>query len=145
MLRKIRFHNAPKKDFPDKKRLKECLIITLQQYKFSLSSLQYSFVSDEELRQMNVEFLAHDYFTDILTFDLSDQPGNVDGDVYISRDRVRENARLELVHTEEEFCRVIAHGLLHLCGLKDKSKAEKEAMRVAENNFISLYLSKSQG
>ena len=145
MLRKIRFHNAPKKDFPDKKRLKECLILTLQHYGFGLSSLQYSFTSDEELRQMNVEFLAHDYFTDILTFDLSDQPGDVDGDVYVSRDRVRENARLESVRTEEEFCRVIGHGLLHLCGFKDKSKAEKEAMRSAENNFISLYLSKSQG
>ena len=143
MLRKIGFHKAPAKDFPDKKRLKECLITTVQNHGLSLSSLQYTFTSDEELRQMNVEFLAHDYYTDILTFDLSDQAGVVEGDVYISRDRVRENALRESVNTEEEFCRVIAHGLLHLCGLKDKTKSEKEAMRSAEDNFIALF--RSQG
>jgi probable rRNA maturation factor len=143
MLRKIRFHKAPAKDFPDKKRLKECLITTLQNQGLSLSSLQYTFTSDEELRKMNVEFLAHDYYTDILTFDLSEQPSEIEGDIYISRDRVRENALRESVNTEEEFCRVIAHGLLHLCGYKDKTKTEKEAMRIAEDNFISLF--RSQG
>jgi probable rRNA maturation factor len=143
MLRKIRFHKAPAKDFPDKKRLKECLIKTLQNQGLSLSSLQYTFTSDEELRKMNVEFLAHDYYTDILTFDLSDQPHEIEGDIYISRDRVRENALRESVQTEEEFCRVIAHGLLHLCGFKDKTKSEQESMRKEENNFISLF--RSQG
>jgi rRNA maturation RNase YbeY len=139
MLRKIRFHKAPGRDFPDKQRLKKCLIATLQNHGLSLSSLQYTFTSDEELREMNMNFLSHDYYTDILTFDLSDHASEVEGDVYISRDRVRENALRESVSAEEEFCRVIAHGLLHLCGYKDKTKKDKELMRRKENAFIELY------
>jgi rRNA maturation RNase YbeY len=139
MNKKIRFSNPPRRDFPDKQRLKDCLIQTLLQHGYSLSSLQYSFTSDEELREMNEQFLSHDYYTDILTFDLSDVKGEIEGDVYISRDRVRDNALKAGVSAEEEFCRVVAHGLLHLCGLKDKTKTEQERMRAEEDRFIALY------
>ena len=138
MSKKIRFAQAPRKDFPSPALLKKCLQKTLEAMGFRLESLQYTFLSDDELLEMNKEFLAHDYYTDILTFDLSEAKGIIEGDVYISRDRVRENAVAAGVGAEEEFCRVIGHGLLHLCGLKDKTKADAEKMRLAEDAFIRL-------
>ena len=139
MTRNIRFSQAPRNGFPDRDRLRECLKETVILHQFRLAELQYTFVSDEELLEMNAQFLDHDYYTDILTFDLSENEGDIEGDIYISRDRVRENAQNAGVSTEDEFCRVIGHGLLHLCGLKDKTTAEQAAMREAEDRFISLY------
>ncbi len=139
MTRNIRFSQAPRNGFPDRDRLRQCLQETVLLHQFRLSELQYTFVSDEELLEMNAQFLAHDYYTDILTFDLSENECDIEGDIYISRDRVRDNAQIAGVSVEEEFCRVIGHGLLHLCGLKDKTPNEQAAMKEAEDRFISLY------
>lgn len=102
-----------------------------------IGDLVYRFCSDEVILQSNRQFLGHDYYTDIITFDYS--IGNkVGADILISLDTVRSNADELNVPYEQELHRVMAHGLLHLCGLKDKSPQERAEMESAENNALSL-------
>ena len=94
-------------------------------------------VSDDHLLEMNRKYLNHDYFTDIITFDTSE--GNtISGDLYISVDRVAENASQFKVSTSNELHRVMVHGLLHLCGYGDKTDEEKSTMRSKEDHYLSL-------
>ncbi len=101
--------------------------------------LQYVFVSDEDLLQMNQSVLDHDTYTDIITFDLSDKEGIIEGEIYISIDRVRDNAEQYNASFEEEYIRVLGHGLLHLLGFKDKTETDSSEMRKQENKLIDLY------
>jgi probable rRNA maturation factor len=103
--------------------------------------LNYIFCTDEYLLQVNRDFLQHDYYTDIITFDLSDTSKRVSGEIYISVDRVKDNALTQGVSFTEELHRVIFHGALHLCGYKDKKPAEVKAMRSAEDKYLELYFS----
>ncbi|EIM77072.1 metalloprotease ybeY [Nitritalea halalkaliphila LW7] len=115
---------------------------TLAQSKgFTISELSYVFCSDPYLHEMNVNFLNHDTYTDIITFDQSDDPTDktIEGDIYISVDRVKENAAKLAEPVEVEMRRVLAHGLLHLMGFKDKSEEEARAMRAAEDDAIAQY------
>ena len=88
---------------------------------------------------MNVDYLNHDTFTDIITFDNSEKMGEVEGDIFVSVDRVRENALTLKVEEGTELTRVLAHGLLHLMGYKDKTKEEASLMRSKEEEAIELY------
>jgi probable rRNA maturation factor len=101
--------------------------------------LCYSLVSDEVLLQMNQKHLRHNTYTDIITFDLSDANGAIEGDVYISYDRVKENARTFHVKRSDEIKRVFVHGLLHLCGFSDKTTTEKLIMRSKENYYLEKF------
>jgi probable rRNA maturation factor len=121
-----------------KKVLKQLLVDLFQQEDRSLETLSVVFCSDEYLLDMNRRFLQHDYYTDILTFDLSEGGGNVIGELYISIDRVRENARGLGVSAKEELQRVIIHGALHLCGYKDKLKKQQLLMRQKEERYLQL-------
>lgn len=104
-----------------------------------LRQLNYIFCSDEYLLNINRQFLNHDYYTDIITFDLSEEPGTITGEIYISVDRVRDNAS-SLGQTKKfELHRVIFHGALHLCGYKDKSKKDSILMREKEDHYLHLY------
>lgn len=98
------------------------------------------FCSDEFLLQINREYLQHDYYTDIITFDLSDPGGPVRGEIYISVDRVRENAKDLGTTLRKELLRVIFHGALHLCGYKDKTRQEQARMRDLEEKYLALYI-----
>jgi probable rRNA maturation factor len=93
-------------------------------------------VSDEYLLEMNMKHLNHDYFTDIITFDYTNDLV-VSGDLYISVDRVVDNANLNGVSVNNEFLRVCVHGVLHLCGYKDKSDSEIAVMREKEDFYLS--------
>lgn len=104
-------------------------------------SLQYVFMDDASLLKINQQFLNHNNYTDIITFDLSENKGII-GEFYISLDRVKENAALFGVTYKEEFLRVLFHGALHLLGYKDKTAKDKQAMREAETYCINLYLEK---
>jgi rRNA maturation RNase YbeY len=104
----------------------------------SIAELNYIFCSDEYLWEINHKYLDHDEYTDIITFDNSDGPKTIEGDIYISTERVQENARKYGKPYVHELTRVISHGLLHLCGLKDKSPGEKKIMRRAEQEAIRL-------
>lgn len=99
--------------------------------------LTYIFCSDDYLLKLNIEHLNHDTLTDIITFDYS-KTAIISGDIFISIDRIKENATKFDVTFDEELHRVMAHGVLHLIGFKDKSDEEKTAMRKAENHAISL-------
>ncbi len=106
----------------------------------ALGNLSFVFCSDEFLLDINRRFLDHDFYTDIITFDLAPVPGNpIEGEVYISLDRVKENSISLGTTFSNELLRVIFHGVLHLCGYKDKTRVQSIAMRSAEDKYLSLY------
>ena len=104
-----------------------------------LGGLSYVFCSDDYLLQINRTHLNHNYYTDIITFDLSDSKDIIIGEIYISLDRVRDNAALLGVSLKNELHRVIFHGALHLCGYKDKTNKEEKQMRLAEDRLLATY------
>jgi probable rRNA maturation factor len=105
---------------------------------FELESLNYIFCSDEYLHQMNVDYLEHDTLTDVITFDNSDIEGVIEGDVFISIDRVVDNAASFNISVQEELHRVMAHGLLHLLGYEDKGPEKQVVMRSKEDEYLRL-------
>ncbi|RAJ85482.1 rRNA maturation RNase YbeY [Chitinophaga dinghuensis] len=107
-----------------------------------LSGLHYIFCTDEYLLQINQQYLNHDTYTDIVTFEMSDDPAITEGEIYVSLDRVKENAKQFGVSVEHELHRVIFHGALHLCGFKDKTKKEEALMREKEEENLHLYFKK---
>ena len=105
---------------------------------FTIQQLNYIFCDDEYLLKVNQDYLDHDTYTDIITFDLSDEKDEVSGDIFISIDRIKANAKKFEQDFEDEFNRVLVHGLLHLIGYNDHSADEKAAMRLKEDNCLSL-------
>lgn len=103
---------------------------------FKLEQLQITFLTDDSLLEINKEFLQHDYYTDIITFDYSEVEGKIDGELFISVERVEENAIEFKENFENEIQRVILHGCLHLCGMNDQSEEEKSEMRKKENYYL---------
>jgi probable rRNA maturation factor len=101
--------------------------------------INFIFCSDAYLHQLNKEYLQHDSFTDIITFDYTEKTNQLESEIYISIDRIRENARLFKVSLKEEIRRVMIHGILHLLGFKDETKDQRQKMREKENEFLTLY------
>lgn len=120
-------------------RLKAFLISLFRKEKTPLAELHYIFCSDRHLLEINRQFLQHDFYTDIITFPLSDPGQPVSGEIYISVDRVRENARELGNQLSAELLRVIFHGALHLCGYKDKKPAEVRLMRQTEDKYLQKW------
>ena len=108
-----------------------------QTYGKKVGEVGYMFVNDEKILEINNEYLGHDYYTDVITFDY-DEDDVVNGDIVISLDTVRTNAELFDKAYEDELYRVIIHGILHLCGLNDKGPGERELMEKAENPALEL-------
>lgn len=106
----------------------------------SIDSLIYVFCSDKYLLEINKQYLKHNYYTDIISFDLSEEPGKLIGEVYISVDRVKDNAKTHGVTLKEELLRVIFHGALHFCGYKDKKPADAKKMRQMEDLWLTAYM-----
>ena len=106
----------------------------------SIESLNYVFCSDKYLLEINKQFLDHNFYTDIISFDLSEEPGKLIGEVYISVDRVKENAKTHGASFTEELLRVIFHGALHFCGYKDKKPADVKKMRQMEDLWLTAYM-----
>lgn len=104
---------------------------------YAVGELNFIFCSDAYLLTVNQEFLQHDTFTDIVTFDHSERAGRLAGDIFISIDRVKENASTFNVREVDELHRVIIHGVLHLCGYGDKTQKEKTAMTVKEDHYLA--------
>ena len=102
-----------------------------------VGEIGYMFVGDEQILAVNREYLGHDYYTDIITFDY-DEGDIINGDIVISLDTVRSNAEQLGKTYEEELYRVIIHGILHLCGINDKGPGEREVMEAAENRALSI-------
>ena len=123
----------------ERRRLKNFIENIFKQEGAVLNSLSIIFCTDDFLLGINNDFLGHNYFTDIVTFNLCDEPGMIEGEIYISADRIRENAKLNKVPVEKELHRVIFHGVLHLCGYKDKSSSQKKLMTSLENRNLKIY------
>ena len=107
------------------------------EYGRRVGEVGYMFVSDEKMLQVNREYLGHDYYTDIITFDY-DEGDRINGDIVISLDTVRSNAQLFGKEYLDELHRVIIHGILHLCGINDKGPGEREQMEAAENRALAM-------
>lgn len=105
-----------------------------------VNELTYVFCSDEYLHRMNVEFLNHDTLTDIITFDTSEGKGGLVGEMYISVERVSDNAQAYGVAFHQELARVLVHGILHLCGYSDKLISDTQRMRTLEDYFLKFIL-----
>lgn len=110
----------------------------LEKEGYKAENINYVFCSDAHLLELNQQYLNHDTLTDIITFDNSEEKENLEADIFISIDRVKENASVLKKEFSNELHRVIIHGLLHLLGLKDKTEAEKQEMREKEDACLSL-------
>lgn len=120
-------------------KLRSAMIHAAGNFHREIAQLDVIFVDDDTLLQMNKDFLDHDYFTDIITFDLGSEATSIVGELYISQDRILDNAQTLSTEIPDEILRVCIHGLLHLCGMNDSSEEEKLAMRTAENTYIQFY------
>lgn len=106
---------------------------------FKLSEINYIFCDDEYLHKINVEYLDHDTLTDIITFDNSEDEMLIEGDIFVSIERITDNAKDFKTSFELEFRRVIVHGVLHLCGYYDKTDEDEKQMRGKEDHYINLW------
>ncbi|WP_411893978.1 rRNA maturation RNase YbeY [Winogradskyella sp. A2] len=118
--------------------LRNWILNVIIEEQYSAGDINYIFCSDQYLLDINIEFLNHDTYTDIISFDY--RVGNkLHGDIFISIDRVSENAQKFNVDFDTELLRVIIHGILHFCGYKDKSKSDEKIMRSKEDYYIKQY------
>ncbi|WP_080902779.1 rRNA maturation RNase YbeY [Parabacteroides sp. Marseille-P3160] len=107
-------------------------------YGKTVGNISYLFCSDEKILEINRQYLQHDYYTDIITFDYTDKD-RISGDIFISLDTVNSNSEAFQTPYNEELHRVIIHGILHLCGINDKGPGEREQMAAEENKALALY------
>ncbi len=134
----ILFHtdNSIKFNFTNKRQYKSWISDIILSYNKSIGDINYIFCSDEKILEINKEFLQHDYYTDIISFDYCE--GNlISGDIYISIDTVKSNSIKYNTLFTEELNRVLIHGVLHFIGFKDKSKNDASKMREAENTALT--------
>lgn len=122
----------------EKTKIKLWIRTIIDKEKHTLSNINYMFCSDDELLEINIKHLNHNTLTDIITFDYTENK-KISSDIFISVDRVLENAKKFEVTFEEELHRVMIHGVLHLCGYKDKTKPDAEIMRKKENWALKLF------
>ncbi len=113
------------------------------QYNYKVGDIAYIFCDDKKILEVNREYLHHDYFTDIITFDYTEK-GVISGDIFISLDTVLSNSKEQHTTYEEELYRVIIHGILHLCGINDKGPGEREIMQNAENLALAMRYNKAK-
>lgn len=134
----INFYSKIEFDLKNKKKHADWLKAVVASEEKELEGINYIFCSDEDLLFMNQRYLDHDTFTDIITFDYSEDEA-ISAEIYISIDRVKDNAKNFKVKFENELKRVLVHGVLHCCGYGDSSEESKAKMRVLENEKIKLF------
>lgn len=135
MMGEISFHYELDFKIEDEQKIETWIKDLILEESCVLKELTYIFCDDEYLLKINQEHLNHDYYTDIITFDYDEN--ELHSDLFISIDRVRDNAKTYSKTFENEFCRVVAHGVLHLCGYKDKTEEEEKEMRSKEDYYLS--------
>lgn len=136
----IKFHFLKSVSLPDRLKLKAHLLYLSKKEKTSIHKVDIIFCSDEYLLKINNDFLGHNYFTDIITFDLTPK-GSLEktAELYISTDRIKQNAMEYQTTMKNELHRVIFHGVLHLCGFKDKKPGDIKEMRFKEDYYLKSY------
>jgi len=137
---KVRFHHPYLSGLQHANLLKSFILSQISQFKsYKGININIIFVSDDFLLSLNKSHLQHDYYTDIITFDLSDTTDNLIAELYISVDRVKDNAKVLNFYYQNELRRVIFHGILHLLGQADKTDEESKLMRSKEEDWLTLY------
>lgn len=132
-------------DLADREKTRQWILQVVEREQHQLIHLNYIFCSDAYLLEINQAYLQHDTLTDIITFDHSDEKGEIEGDIFISVERVQENAsKLGLIF-EDELHRVMIHGVLHLLGYDDKQTSQKTQMRKKEDAYLSLRHAHGEG
>jgi len=140
-INNIHFHYLTKPFyFPNRTQLKTYLQKLVKREGHTIDTINYIFCNDDYLLEINQQYLNHDNYTDIITFQLNPKEEGLLSDIYISVERVKENAQLHKTTFTQELHRVIFHGLLHLCGYKDKTKKDQEEMRKQEGKHLQNYL-----
>ncbi|MBP1673079.1 MAG: rRNA maturation RNase YbeY [Bacteroidetes bacterium] len=134
----ILFHFETDLKLQNKLLFKKWIQFFIRQLGKKVGEVNYIFCTDEYLHELNVKYLNHDTLTDIITFDYSEN-NLLHGDIFISIDRVKENSEKFKINFQEELKRVIAHGVLHLAGFKDKKKEDKAIMRIQEDRALELF------
>ncbi|WP_231426662.1 MULTISPECIES: rRNA maturation RNase YbeY [Pedobacter] len=124
-------------NLPQKLKVKKWIKATIEKEGFELQELNFIFCSDEYLLGINQQYLNHDTYTDIITFDNSDEEKQIVSDIFISIERVKENANTFKTNEFDEVCRIMIHGALHLLGYKDKGKAAKTLMTQKEDEYLA--------
>ena len=122
----------------DKNKIRKWILNATISENYELTNVNYIFCSDSYLYKTNLEYLNHDTYTDIITFDNSEVVKEISGDIFISIDRVKENSKTFKVTFKHELYRVMIHGILHLMGYKDGTQKEKELMKAKEDYYLSL-------
>ena len=125
----------------EKKEVRVWLKKVVKKEEKKLGCLNFIFCSDKHLLEINKKYLKHTALTDVITFDFSESKKTIEGDVYISTDRVKENAQKYSVSFKKELLRTLVHGVLHLIGYKDKKEKEKKIMFLKEQNFLRMFSS----
>ncbi len=123
----------------ERKAIRQMIETIANDHGYIVQNICYIFMTDDELLEINQSHLQHDDYTDIITFDLSDTEACIDGEIYISIDRIADNAIKFNCTKEDELIRVLSHGVLHLMGYKDKTENDSKKMRDAENLSIKIY------
>lgn len=133
----VYFHNEDNSYvLPAKRKVKSWLKTSIEHQKMSIGTINVVFCSDQHLLGINIEYLNHDYYTDIITFNYCEAM-LISGDLFISIDRIKDNSKNNKLLFVNELHRVIIHGVLHLCGFNDKTKAEKKEIRQMEDYFLN--------
>ena len=139
-INNIHFHYLTQPfHFPNRTQLKSFLLKVAKREGHTIDTINYIFCDDAYLLEINQQYLNHDTYTDIITFQLNPKGEALLSDVYISVERVKENAAIHNTTFTQELHRVIFHGLLHLCGYKDKTKKDQEEMRKQEDRCLNNY------
>ena len=142
MQNNLYFHFEDVSEFPLPNNIHEWVKGVIIHEEFVLSEINVIFCSDHYLLTLNKKHLAHDYYTDILTFDYHTNPKEIYGDLFISHQRIIENASSFKVSKNNELLRIIVHGILHLFGYSDRSEKDKKLMQSMEDFYLSLYSKK---
>lgn len=121
----------------EKRKINSWIKLCIAEEGKKINTISFNLCSDEYILQLNNEALQHDYYTDIITFELNEKNEPIEGDIYISIDRVKDNAKTLKIPFITELQRVLIHGVLHLCGYKDKSTIEEKQMREKENYYLN--------
>ena len=140
MLNLVYFHYHDRSlSLLHKRSIREFIGFIFLTEKKKLHRLDYVFCGDDYLLELNKEYLNHNYYTDIITFSLPEIQKTITGEIYISLDRIKENAKKYDVNMRDEVLRVVFHGALHLCGYRDKSRNQIKIMRAKENKYLLLF------
>ena len=139
-MQKIHFYSVDRRPvLTQRKKIKLFIEKLFLNEKKELCNLSFIFCSDNYLLGINNDFLKHDFYTDVITFDLSSVKNKVEGEVYLSIDRIKDNAKQMGISFNNELHRVVFHGVLHLCGYKDKKKEQAIIMEFMEDKYLGLY------